>query len=166
MSINAPRITPCLWYAEEAEQAAQYYVGIFPDSRIGRIARFGHEGFEHHGRPAGSVMTVEFFLDGQCFTALNGGPLFKFNEAISLMVACKDQAEVDHYWDALSRGGPPEAQQCGWLKDKFGLSWQIVPDNLAEIMSGSDTARMDRAMAAILQMKKPDIAAIDRAMQG
>ena len=164
MTLKVPRITPCLWFNEEAESAAHFYAGIFPDSRIGRIARFGHAGFEHHGRPPGSVMTVEFFLDGQCFTALNGGPLFRFNEAISLMVACKDQGEIDHYWDALSRGGPPEAQQCGWLKDKFGLSWQIVPETLAEIMAGSDAARMDRAMSAILQMKKPDLAAIDRAI--
>jgi predicted 3-demethylubiquinone-9 3-methyltransferase (glyoxalase superfamily) len=166
MSIKVPRISPCLWFSEEAEEAARFYASIFPNSRIGRIAHFGLAGFEHHGRPAGSVMTVEFFLDGQCFTALNGGPIFKFTEAISLMVACKDQTEIDYYWDALSKGGPVDAQQCGWLKDKYGLSWQIVPENLADIMAGSDTVRMDRAMTALLQMKKPDVAAIERAMQG
>ncbi|MDX2219595.1 MAG: VOC family protein [Burkholderiales bacterium] len=166
MTLSTPRISPCLWFNEEAEDAARFYTGIFPNGRIGRIARFGHAGFEHHGRPAGSVMTVEFFLDGQCFTALNGGPLFKFTEAVSFMVSCKDQAEIDYYWDALSRGGPPDAQQCGWLKDRFGLSWQIVPENLAGIMAGSDSARMDRAMTALLTMQKLDIAAIDRAMQG
>jgi predicted 3-demethylubiquinone-9 3-methyltransferase (glyoxalase superfamily) len=166
MTLKTARITPCLWFDSQAEEAAAFYTRIFPGSRIGLITRFGEAGFEHHGRAAGSVMTVEFFLDGQPFTALNGGPLFRFTEAISLMVACKDQAEIDHYWDHLSEGGPVEAQNCGWLKDKFGVSWQIVPHNLVELMAGQDTAAMDRVMTALLQMQKPDLAVLERARAG
>jgi predicted 3-demethylubiquinone-9 3-methyltransferase (glyoxalase superfamily) len=164
MPLIQPRITPCLWFDSHAEEAAAMYTRIFPASHIGRITRYGRAGFEHHGRSAGSVMTVEFSLDGQLFTALNGGPLFKFNEAVSLMVACKDQAEVDHYWTQLSEGGPVEAQQCGWLKDRFGVSWQIVPHNLVEIMSGADEAAMDRVMSALLEMQKPDLAVLEEAL--
>src|ERR671914_800913 len=122
-----PRIQSCLWFDSEAEEAAQYYVGIFKNSRILRITRYGKAGHEIHGKPAGSVLTVEFELDGQKFTALNGGPNFKFNEAISLEVHCETQDEIDFYWEKLSAGGDPKAQVCGWLKDKFGLSWQVVP---------------------------------------
>jgi len=157
------RIAPCLWFDNQAEEAAKFYVSIFPNSRIGNIARYGKAGFEHHGRAEGSVMTVEFFLDGQCFTALNAGPMFKFSEAISFQIACADQKEIDTYWNALGTAGGGLDQPCGWVKDKFGLSWQVVPANLGEIMSGMDSARMDRAMAVIFQMQKLDLAAIERA---
>src|SRR5689334_10059287 len=121
------RITPCLWFAEEAEAAAGFYTGIFPNSRVTAVSRYTEAGFEVHHRPAGSVMTVAFELDGQPFTALNGGPVFTFNEAVSLQVSCSDQAEIDYYWEQLGAGGDPKAQQCGWLKDRYGLSWQVVP---------------------------------------
>src|SRR3989454_5670705 len=120
-------ITPCLWFDDQAEEAAKFYTGIFRNSRIVTMARYGKEGYEVHQRPAGTVMTVEFELDGQPFTALNGGPAFKFNEAISFQINCETQEEVDHHWNSLSEGGDERAQQCGWLKDKFGLSWQVVP---------------------------------------
>jgi predicted 3-demethylubiquinone-9 3-methyltransferase (glyoxalase superfamily) len=123
------RITPCLWFDDQAQEAAEFYTAIFRNSRIIKIARYGEAGREAHGRPPGSVMTVAFELDGQAFTALNGGPIFKFNEAVSLQINCEAQEEVDHYWNALSKGGDDQAQQCGWLKDKFGLSWQVVPDS-------------------------------------
>lgn len=160
-----PRIAPCLWFDDDAEQAADFYVGIFPNSRIVQVLRYGEAGHEIHGRPAGSVMTVDFELDGQPLTALNGGPMFKINEAISLQVDCATQAEVDHYWDTLSAGGDPQAQQCGWLKDKFGVSWQIVPTVLRRLLA-ADAARFERVMQALLQMKKPDIAALERAYAG
>ncbi len=121
------RIAPCLWFDDQGEDAAEYYVSIFKNSRIGTIGRYGEAGQEIHGRPPGSVMIVEFELDGQKFTALNGGPLFKFSEAISFQISCETQEEVDYYWEKLTAGGDENAQQCGWLKDKFGLSWQVVP---------------------------------------
>jgi len=133
---------------------------------MGAIARFGKEGFEIHGRPAGSVMTVNFVLDGQEFTGLNGGPLFKFNQAISLVVNCDSQAEIDHYWEKLGAGGDPQARQCGWLKDKYGLSWQIVPTALQEMYKAGVSAKSERAMKAMLQMKKLDIAALQKAYDG
>jgi predicted 3-demethylubiquinone-9 3-methyltransferase (glyoxalase superfamily) len=157
------RITPCLWYDDQAEEAAAFYISIFPNSRIVHVTRYGKAGFEIHGRPEGSVMTVEFDLDGQSFTALNGGPLFRFNEAISLQVDCETQAEVDHYWDKLSAGGDPAAQQCGWLKDRYGVSWQIVPAALRRMLQKPDSAISDGVMNALLQMKKLDIAALERA---
>lgn len=160
------RITPCLWFDNEAEDAAQLYTGIFPNSRITKIVRYGEAGREVHGRAAGSVMTVAFELDGQSFTALNGGPLFKFNEAISLQIDCATQQEVDYYWGKLSAGGDPRAQQCGWLKDRFGLSWQVVPNGLVELIEDSASAKSQRAVAAMLQMKKLDIAALRRAYDG
>jgi predicted 3-demethylubiquinone-9 3-methyltransferase (glyoxalase superfamily) len=120
-------ITPCFWFDSNAEEAANFYVSIFKNSKIGPGSHYGEEGFEIHGRPMGTVMAVEFQLDGQSFVALNGAPAFKFNEAISFQVGCKTQEEVDYYWEKLSEGGPKQAQQCGWLKDKFGVSWQIVP---------------------------------------
>jgi predicted 3-demethylubiquinone-9 3-methyltransferase (glyoxalase superfamily) len=159
------KITPCLWFDGQAEQAACYYVDIFPNSSLGNISRFSDVGKEVHGREPGSVMVIEFRLDGQSFTGLNGGPLFKFNEAISLMVHCETQDEIDHYWKHLSAGGPAEAQQCGWLKDKFGLSWQIVPTILGDIMSAGGAAS-ERAMAALLKMKKLDIAQLKAAAAG
>jgi predicted 3-demethylubiquinone-9 3-methyltransferase (glyoxalase superfamily) len=156
-------ITPCLWFDNQAEEAARFYTSIFKNSRTGRIARYGKAGFEIHGRPEGSVMTVEFEINGQPFTALNGGPLFKFNEAISLQVYCETQEEVDHYWDKLSEGGDEKAQQCGWLKDKYGVSWQIVPTALVRMLVGKDSRTSDSVMTAVLQMKKPDIARLEQA---
>jgi predicted 3-demethylubiquinone-9 3-methyltransferase (glyoxalase superfamily) len=155
------KITPCFWFDKQAEEAAKYYTSIFPGSRIGRISRYGKEGFEVHHMPEGTVLTIEFTLDGQTFSALNGGPLFKFNESISFIVNCKDQEELDHYWDKLSEGGDPNAQQCGWLKDKFGVSWQIVPSILPSLLD--DKARSGRVMTALLQMKKLDIKALEEA---
>jgi predicted 3-demethylubiquinone-9 3-methyltransferase (glyoxalase superfamily) len=160
------RITPCLWFDDQAEEAARYYVGIFKNSRIGAISRYGEAGFEFHHRPAGSVMTVAFELDGHSFTALNGGPLFTFSEAISFQVNCKDQAEIDHYWDKLSAGGDPRAQQCGWLKDRFGLSWQVVPEGMDEMLEDPTSPGATRAMEAMLQMKKIDLAKLRRAFEG
>ena len=141
-------------------------VGIFKNSRILEISRYSEAGHEVHGRPAGSVMTVSFELDGQPFAALNGGPLFTFSEAISFQVHCESQAEVDYYWSQLSAGGDPNAQQCGWLKDKFGLSWQVVPTVLFTMLKDADSAKSKRAMDAMLRMKKFDIAALERAYAG
>jgi predicted 3-demethylubiquinone-9 3-methyltransferase (glyoxalase superfamily) len=160
------RITPCLWFDDQAEEAARFYTGIFPNSRIVSIARYSDEGFEIHGRPAGSVMTVEFELDGSRFTALNGGPHFRFNEAISLQVHCATQQEIDRYWEQLGAGGDPRAQQCGWLKDRYGLSWQVVPAGMDAVFADHESAGAKRAMAAMLQMKKLDIAALERAAAG
>jgi predicted 3-demethylubiquinone-9 3-methyltransferase (glyoxalase superfamily) len=160
------RITPCLWFDHQAEEAAKYYTGTFANSRITAISRYGEAGKEVHGRPPGSVMTVAFELDGQSFTALNGGPVFKFNEAISLQVNCQMQEEVDHYWNRLSAGGDVNAQQCGWLKDKYGLSWQIVPVVLPELLGDADPVKSQRVMSAMLKMKKLDIAALKRAYDG
>jgi predicted 3-demethylubiquinone-9 3-methyltransferase (glyoxalase superfamily) len=159
-------ITPCLWFDSQAEEAARYYTGIFKNSKIGTISRYGEAGREVHGRAPGTVMTVEFELNGQPFTALNGGPLFKFNEAISFQIMCRTQEEVDHYWNKLSEGGDKNAQQCGWLKDKYGLSWQVVPTVLAEMMADPDKEKSGRAMEAMLQMKKLDIAELKRAFAG
>ncbi len=157
------RITPCLWYASEAEEAARFYVSLFPNSRITRLTHYGEAGKEVHGQAAGTVLTVAFDLDGQPFTALNGGPLFKFTEALSLQIDCETQDEVDHYWNALSAGGDPAAQQCGWLKDRYGLSWQVIPRVLIDMIADPDRKRADRAMQAMLSMKKLDIAALERA---
>ena len=159
-------ITPCLWFDDQAEEAATFYTGIFKRSKIGRVARYGEAGREVHGKAPGTVMTVAFELNGQPFTALNGGPVFKFNEAISFQVLCQTQKEVDHYWERLSSGGDEGAQQCGWLKDKYGVSWQIVPTVLIEMMSDPDPDRAGRAMQAMLGMKKIDIAALQRAYDG
>jgi predicted 3-demethylubiquinone-9 3-methyltransferase (glyoxalase superfamily) len=160
------KITPYLWFDNQAEDAAKFYVSIFENSAIGAVARYGKEGFEVHGRPEGSAMTVSFRLEGQEFTALNGGPHFKFTEAISFVVRCETQAEVDRYWDKLTEGGDERAQRCGWLKDKFGVSWQIVPVTLFEMMSGADKEKTGRAMQAMLQMKKLDLPALRRAYEG
>jgi predicted 3-demethylubiquinone-9 3-methyltransferase (glyoxalase superfamily) len=165
MAVLQP-IVPCLWFDTQAEEAARYYTGIFKNSKIGTITRYGEAGREVHGRPAGSVMTVAFELNGQPFTALNGGPVFTFNEAISLQIMCGTQEEVDHYWNKLSAGGDKQAQQCGWLKDKFGVSWQVVPTVLVEMMSDPDKEKSGRAMEAMLQMKKLDIAELKRAFEG
>ncbi len=160
------RITPCLWFDDQAEEAANYYVAIFRNSAIRKVARYGEAGKEIHGRAPGSVMVVEFELDGQTFTALNGGPLFKLTEAVSFQVRCRDQQEVDYYWDKLSAGGDPKAQVCGWLKDKYGLSWQIVPEAVPKLLSDHSSARSQRAFAEMMTQKKPDIAALQRAYDG
>ena len=158
------RIAPCLWFDHQAEEAAKYYTGIFRSSRIVAISRYGEAGYEIHRRPAGSVMTVAFELEDQPFTALNGGPLFRFNEAISLQVYCDSQDEVDYYWERLTVGGDPKAQQCGWLKDRYAVSWQVVPRAIAEMMKQSGE-RADRVMTALLQMKKLDIATLKAAYE-
>jgi len=163
---NTQKIAPCLWFDKEAEEAAKYYTGIFKNSRIVNVSRYGEAGREVHGMPPGTVMTVAFELDGQPFTALNGGPVFKFNEAISFQVNCKTQEELDYFWKKLSAGGDEKAQQCGWLKDKHGVSWQVVPTVLPEMMSSSDSEAAGRAMEAMLQMKKIDIAELERAFAG
>ena len=162
MLTSDQRITPNLWFDDQAEEAARYYVSIFKDSEIGAISRYGSGG----PMPEGSVLTVAFTLEGQSFTALNGGPQFTFSEAISFIVHCSTQEEVDHYWGRLSEGGPEQAQMCGWLKDKYGVSWQIVPDALIEFITDADPAKAQRTVQAMLQMKKLDIAALRRAHDG
>jgi predicted 3-demethylubiquinone-9 3-methyltransferase (glyoxalase superfamily) len=157
------KITPCLWFDHQGEDAAKFYTSIFPNSKINEVSRYGEAGKEIHGREPGSVMVVAFELNGQSYTALNGGPIFKFNEAISLQIECEDQKEIDYYWEKLNEGGDPESQQCGWLKDKFGLSWQVVPKIMGKLMTDPDPAKRDRAMAAMMQMKKLDIAALEKA---
>ena len=160
------RITPCLWFDHQAEEAARFYTGIFRSSRITTITRYPGAGQEVHGKPAGSVMVVDFELDGQPFTALNGGPVFTFNEAISLQVYCETQEEIDDYWEKLSAGGDPKAQVCGWLKDRYGLSWQVVPTGLDELMEDHQSPGAQRAMTALLGMKKIDLAELQRAYGG
>ena len=153
-------------FDDRAEEAAEFYISIFENSKIVNVARYGEAGQDVHGKPAGTVMTVAFELDGLAFTALNGGPMFKFNEAISLQVNCETQEEVNHYWDKLSEGGDERAQQCGWLKDKYGVSWQVVPRVLLEMIKDPDSEKSQRAMAAMLQMKKLDIDGLQRAYAG
>jgi len=160
------KIAPCLWFDDQAEEAVAFYTAIFRDSRTVKVARSGEAGHEIHGRPAGTVMTVAFELEGQAFTALNGGPIFKFNEAISFQVNCETQGEVDYYWEKLSEGGDARAQQCGWLKDKYGVSWQVVPRALVELLNDPDSEKSGRVMEAMLRMKKIDIDALKRAAAG
>jgi predicted 3-demethylubiquinone-9 3-methyltransferase (glyoxalase superfamily) len=160
------KIVPCLWFDHEADEAAKFYVSVFPDSRITRTTYYGDEGKEVHGREPGSVMTVTFQVMGCFVTALNGGPTFKFNEAVSLQVMCDTQEEIDRYWSKLSAGGDESAQQCGWLKDKFGLSWQIVPAELPELIGDKDPEKAGRTMNAMLKMKKLDIAVLEQAHAG
>ena len=158
------RITPFLWFDNQAEEAVNFYVSIFKDAKIASVARYDEEGAKAAGRPKGSVMTVAFELDGQEFTALNGGAHFKFTEAISLVVNCETQEEVDHFWGRLSAGG--QQVQCGWLKDRFGLSWQVVPTVLAEMLQDKDPEKSKRVMAAMLKMKKIDVEALKKAYEG
>ena len=160
------KISPCLWFDDQAEDAARFYTAIFKDSKITDISRYPDAGQEIHGKPPGSVMVVAFELSGQAFTALNGGPIFKFNEAISLQIECETQEEVDYYWEKLSAGGDPTAQQCGWLADKFGLSWQVVPKGMHEYLNDPDPAKSQRAFQAMMQMKKLDLAGLQRAFAG
>jgi predicted 3-demethylubiquinone-9 3-methyltransferase (glyoxalase superfamily) len=162
----AQKITPCLWFDEQAEEAAKFYASIFKNSRIVATTRYGEAGREIHGKKPGTVMTVAFELDGQPFTALNGGPIFKFNEAISFQVDCATQEELDHYWERLSEGGDKNAQQCGWLKDRYGVSWQVVPRVLQEMLQDPNPEKSQRVMKALLQMKKLDIAELKRAYAG
>jgi predicted 3-demethylubiquinone-9 3-methyltransferase (glyoxalase superfamily) len=164
MSTIRQKISPFLWFDNQAEDAANFYVSVFKNGRIKAVNRYGEAGRDVHGREAGSVMVVEFEIEGLTFTALNGGPHFKFNEAVSFVVMCDSQDEIDHFWNALTEGG--KESQCGWLKDKFGLSWQIVPSQLPQIMSGSDAATRDRVMTAVMAMKKFDLAALQSAYRG
>ena len=165
MASITQRIINCLWFDSAAEEAAALYTSIFKNSRIGTITRFGKEGFEFHHKPEGSVMTVNFFLDGQEFTALNGGPQFKFNEAVSLIINCENQEEIDHYWNKLTANGGEEGP-CGWLKDKFGLSWQVVPVEWIAMTNDPDKEKVKRVMNAMFQMKKFDLAALRKAFNG
>ena len=158
------RITPCLWFDDKAEEAAKFYVSIFKNSKLGEIARYGEAGAEVSGRPKGSVMTVIFEIEGQEFVALNGGPVFTFTEAVSFMVKCETQKEIDDMWAKLSEGG--EEGQCGWLKDKYGLSWQIVSAGWDEMLRDKDPKKSERVMKAILTMRKPDLKAIKQAYEG
>jgi len=155
------KITPFLWFDDQAEEAAKFYTAIFRNSKIGRITRYGEDGAKVSGRPRGSVMTVEFELEGQGFVALNGGPQFQFTEAISLSVDCATQEEVDEFWTKLSQDG--EEGPCGWLKDKYGLSWQINPSVLSEMLNDPDPVKSNRVMQAMIQMKKIDIAGLKNA---
>jgi predicted 3-demethylubiquinone-9 3-methyltransferase (glyoxalase superfamily) len=159
------KISTCLWFDNQAEEAAKYYTAILPDSKMGKITRYGKEGYDIHKKPAGSVMTVQFWLQGHEFLGLNGGPQFHFSEAISLVVQCDTQEEIDRYWDKLSLGGDKNAQVCGWLKDRYGLSWQIVPRALAEMQNSPDTEKTDRVMNALMKMKKLDIATLKQAFE-
>jgi predicted 3-demethylubiquinone-9 3-methyltransferase (glyoxalase superfamily) len=160
------KICTCLWFDGNAEEAARFYTSVFKGSKLGSITRYGKEGHDVHGREAGSVMTVDFEISGRTFVALNGGPLFKFNESISLQVICESQAEVDYYWEKLTEGGDEKAQQCGWLKDKFGVSWQVVPSVLPKMMQDKDVRKTERVMKAFLPMKKLDIAALQKVYAG
>ena len=164
MPIASQKINPCLWFDTEPEDAARFYCSIFKNSKIGKVSRYVDEGQEIHGKPAGSVMAVEFELEGQKFAALNGGPQFKFDEAISFQIACENQQEVDYFWSKLTEGGKEIA--CGWLKDKFGLSWQVVPTVLYAMLVDPDRAKVKRVTNAFLHMKKFDIAALTRAFDG
>ncbi len=159
------KITPFLWFNDNAEEAVNFYVSIFKNSRVGKTARYTEEGAKASGMKKGMAMTVPFEIEGQKFTAINGGPVFKFTEAISFVVDCKDQEEVDYYWNKLSLGGDPKSQQCGWLKDKYGLSWQIVPSVLEKYMSDPDPVKAGRAMRAMLKMKKIIIEDLERAYE-
>jgi predicted 3-demethylubiquinone-9 3-methyltransferase (glyoxalase superfamily) len=155
-----------LWFDTQAEEAVNFYTSVFGDSKIEKILRYGKEGQEIHGMKAGTVMTVEFQLEGQKFVALNGGPHFKFNEAVSFIIDCETQEEVDYFWDKLSEGGDPKARQCGWLKDKFGVSWQVVPGALIAMLGDPDAGKSQRVMRAMLGMKKININDLKKAYDG
>ena len=159
------KICPCLWFDNNAEDAVTFYASIFKDSKIGNVTRYGKEGYEIHKQKEGSVMTINFEIEGQKFLALNGGPIFKFNEAISFQVYCDTQEEIDYYWNKLTEGGDKNAQVCGWLKDKFGVSWQVVPVVLITMLEDKDSSKTERVMKAMLQMRKLDIDALTKAYQ-
>ncbi|MQA19804.1 VOC family protein [Rugamonas rivuli] len=160
------KITPFLWFSGRAEEAAEYYVGIFRNSRICQVIRYTEAGQEQHRQPPGSAMTVALKLDGQDFTLLNGGPIFQFTPAISFVVNCESQEEIDYFWERLSAGGAPEARQCGWLADKFGLSWQIVPTALPTMLQDADAEKAGRVMSALMGMKKIDLGELKKAYAG
>ncbi len=164
MAAIKQRITPFLWFDSQAEAAAKLYISVFENSRIKRIARYGKAGRDVHGKEAGSVMTVEFEIDGQTFIALNGGPHVKFNEAISFQIVCESQDEIDHFWSRLSQDG--QEGPCGWLKDKYGVSWQVVPSVLPQMMTDADSSKTERVMNAFLKMKKFDVETLQRAYAG
>ena len=157
------KFTTCLWFDGNGEEAAKFYTSIFKNSKITGIARYGHAGSEASGQKEGAVMTVTVQLDGREFMALNGGPEFKFSEAVSFVVNCENQEEIDYYWEKLSEGGDEKAQVCGWLKDKFGLSWQIVPVILGEMLQDKDAEKSERVMSALMKMKKLDIKTLKQA---
>jgi len=159
-------ITPCLWFDDQAEAAVDLYISVFKNSKITRVSRYGEAGYEIHQRPAGSVMAITFELDGQPFMALNGGPYFQLSEAISFQIFCETQDELDYFWEKLSEGGDPSAQQCGWLKDRFGLTWQVVPTILEELVGDPESEKSQRTTQAMLQMIKLDIAALQSAYEG
>lgn len=164
MPVATQKFAPCLWFDTQAEEAARFYCSVFRNARLGRISRFPNAGQEIHGKAAGSVMTVEFELDGQPFVALNGGPKFRFDEAVSFQIYCDTQDDIDYYWNALTEGG--QEGPCGWLKDRFGLSWQVVPAAIPDMMTDADAARSARVMNAFMKMKKFDLAALRRAYDG
>jgi predicted 3-demethylubiquinone-9 3-methyltransferase (glyoxalase superfamily) len=164
MSSRFQRITPFLWFDHQAEEAANFYVSVFENSRIVTTTRYNAESAAASGRPEGSLMTVAFELDGQSFVALDGGPIFRFNEAVSLVVNCHSQDEVDYYWSKLSQGGDEKAQQCGWLKDRYGLSWQVVPVEMIEMFRHSDPAKVSKMTDAMMKMKKIDLNVLRKAM--
>lgn len=164
MNISAKTLTPCLWFDTQAEEAAKFYCSVFKNSKITSVSRFPDAGQDVHGKPAGSVMVAAFEINGQPFTALNGGPQFKFDEAVSFQVPCDNQEEIDYFWSKLTEGG--EEGQCGWLKDKFGLSWQVFPSAVMKMLADPDRAKAARVMNAFMKMKKFDLAAIERAYAG
>ncbi|HEX3020450.1 MAG TPA: VOC family protein [Chitinispirillaceae bacterium] len=160
---SVQKIATNLWFDDQAEEAVKFYTSIFKNSSIGKMTRYGKAGYEYHGRPAGSVMTIEFQIEGQSFVVLNGGSVFKFTEAISFIISCESQQEVDYYWEKLSEDGDPQAQQCGWLKDRFGVSWQVIPNVLKEMISDPDPQKSQRVMNAMFPMKKIDIETLKQA---
>ena len=160
------KISPCLWFDNNAEDGVQFYVSIFKKAKVGNVTRYGKEGYEIHKKKEGTVTTIDFEIEGQKFLALNGGPVFKFNEAISFQIYCDTQEEIDYYWGKLTEGGDKNAQVCGWLKDKFGVSWQVVPLVLIKMLQDKDSNKTERVMKAMLQMHKLDINALTKAYQG
>jgi predicted 3-demethylubiquinone-9 3-methyltransferase (glyoxalase superfamily) len=164
MKVSAQKITPCLWFDTQAEEAARFYVSIFNNSKIRAVSRYSKAGHEIHGKQPGSVMTVAFEIDGQAFLALNGGPNFKFNEAVSFQISCETQEEIDHFWSRLTEGG--QERPCGWLKDRYGVSWQVAPAMLPQMLMDPDAEKIERVTNAFLQMKKFDIAVLKRAHAG
>lgn len=165
MALAKQTITPCLWFDTQAEEAARFYCSVFENSKLGRISYYPNAGQDIHGKPANAVLTVEFELEGMPFLGLNGGPQFKFDEAVSFQVPCKTQDEIDYYWNALTADGGQEGP-CGWLKDRFGLSWQVFPDFMGDILTGPDRAAAARVMNAFMKMKKFDVATINKAFKG
>jgi predicted 3-demethylubiquinone-9 3-methyltransferase (glyoxalase superfamily) len=160
------KISPCLWFDNIAEDAVKFYASIFKNAKVGNVTRYGKEGYEIHKKKEGTVMTIDFEIEGQKFLALNGGPLFKFNEAISFQIYCDTQKEIDYYWQKLTEGGDKNAQVCGWLKDKFGVSWQVVPLILIKMLQDKDSNKTERVMKTMLQMNKLDINALTKAYHG